>query len=71
RCPGVPWVPVFGALACVAQMVSLPLKTWGRLVIWMAVGLGIYLLYSRRRAQERRALPGPGARAETAVPIGG
>jgi APA family basic amino acid/polyamine antiporter len=71
RCPGVPWVPVFGALACVAQMVSLPLKTWGRLVIWMALGLGIYFLYSRRRAREQRAVRGPGARAGTAIPIGG
>jgi APA family basic amino acid/polyamine antiporter len=71
RCPGVPWVPVFGALACVAQMVSLPLKTWGRLVIWMALGLGIYFLYSRRRAREQRAVREPGARAGTAIPIGG
>jgi APA family basic amino acid/polyamine antiporter len=71
RCPGVPWVPIFGALACVAQMVSLPLRTWGRLVVWMALGLAIYLLYSRRRAQEQRAIRSAGARAETAVPIGG
>jgi APA family basic amino acid/polyamine antiporter len=71
RCPGVPWVPVFGALACVAQMVSLPLKTWARLVVWMALGLAIYLLYSRRRAQERRGMRDSAARAETAVPIGG
>jgi APA family basic amino acid/polyamine antiporter len=71
RCPGVPWVPVFGALACVAQMVSLPLKTWGRLVVWMALGLGIYLLYSRRRAHEQRVIRSRNARAETAVPIGG
>jgi APA family basic amino acid/polyamine antiporter len=71
RCPGVPWVPAFGALACVAQMLALPLRTWGRLVVWMALGLGIYLLYSRRRAQEQRIIRSTGARAETAVPIGG
>jgi APA family basic amino acid/polyamine antiporter len=66
---------VLGALACVAQMVSLPLKTWGRLVIWMALGFAVYFLYSRRRAHERRqvreAEAGTGAPAGTAVPIGG
>jgi len=77
RCPGVPWVPILGALACVAQMVSLPLRTWGRLVVWMALGLAIYFLYSRRRAQQQRAMrdagtrAGAGARAEPAVPMGG
>ncbi len=71
RCPGVPWVPILGALACVAQMVSLPLKTWARLVVWMALGFVIYLLYSRGRARRRREVLEGGAPAETAVPIGG
>ena len=71
RCPGVPWVPALGALACVAQMVSLPLKTWGRLVVWMALGFAIYFLYSRRRAHERRQGREAEAPAGTAVPIGG
>jgi APA family basic amino acid/polyamine antiporter len=71
RCPGVPWVPILGALACVAQMVSLPLKTWARLVVWMALGFVIYLLYSRGRARGRREALEGGALAETAVPIGG
>ncbi len=71
RCPGVPWVPILGALACVAQMVSLPLKTWARLVVWMALGFVIYLLYSRGRARRRREVLEGGALAETAVPIGG
>jgi hypothetical protein len=37
----------------------------------MALGLAIYLLYSRRRAQEQRDMRDSKARAETAVPIGG
>ena len=69
RVPGVPWVPVLGALACIAQMVSLPWATWERLIIWMVLGFAVYLLYSRQRArvrrQERAAL------AEAAAPIGG
>ncbi len=51
RTPWVPWVPVLGALACIVQMVSLPLPTWERLIIWMAAGLVVYFLYSRRRAR--------------------
>jgi APA family basic amino acid/polyamine antiporter len=54
RVPGVPWVPVLGALACVAQMVSLPWATWERLLIWMGLGFAVYFLYSRQRARGRR-----------------
>jgi len=53
RTPGVPWVPVLGALACIVQMVSLPLSTWERLIIWMALGLMVYFLYGRRRSRQR------------------
>jgi APA family basic amino acid/polyamine antiporter len=52
RTPGLPWVPVLGALICIVQMVSLPRSTWERLIIWMAVGLVIYFLYGRTRARK-------------------
>jgi basic amino acid/polyamine antiporter, APA family len=55
RTPGVPWVPVLGALICIVQMVSLPRSTWERLIIWMAAGLVIYFLYGRSRARSRTA----------------
>ncbi len=55
RVPWVPWVPVLGALACIVQMVSLPLSTWERLIIWMGIGLVIYFLYSRRNVRNRVA----------------
>ena len=51
RAPWVPWVPVLGALACIVQMVSLPLSTWERLIIWMMLGLVVYFLYGRRRSR--------------------
>ncbi|HEU4563777.1 MAG TPA: amino acid permease [Gemmatimonadaceae bacterium] len=54
RTPGMPWVPILGALACLAQMVGLPWTTWERLIIWLALGLAVYFLYSRRRAAEVR-----------------
>jgi basic amino acid/polyamine antiporter, APA family len=49
RTPGVPWVPIGGALVCLAQMVGLPLATWERLFIWLAIGLLIYVTYGMRR----------------------
>jgi APA family basic amino acid/polyamine antiporter len=54
RVPGVPWVPVLGALVCLVQMASLPWATWERLIVWLVLGLGVYFGYSRRRARWRR-----------------
>jgi len=50
RTPGLPWVPILGTLFCLAQMISLPVQTWVRLVIWLAIGMAIYFTYGRRRA---------------------
>ena len=48
RTPWVPFVPIAGALICLAQMVGLPLATWERLLIWLAIGLVVYFSYSWR-----------------------
>jgi len=45
RTPFVPLVPILGAGICMVQMYSLPLDTWLRLIIWMAIGLVIYFTY--------------------------
>jgi APA family basic amino acid/polyamine antiporter len=50
RTPGVPWVPIAGAVICLAQMVGLPLATWERLLIWLVIGLVAYFAYGRRHA---------------------
>ncbi len=47
RCPGVPLVPILSVLTCFSQMLGLPLDTWIRLIVWMALGLVIYFMYSR------------------------
>jgi APA family basic amino acid/polyamine antiporter len=57
RTPGVPWVPVAGAVICLAQMVGLPLATWERLVIWLAAGLVVYFFYSRPRLSGQASTP--------------
>jgi APA family basic amino acid/polyamine antiporter len=62
RVPGVPYVPVLGALICLVQMASLPWATWERLLVWLGLGLAIYFMYSRRRAREKLgAAAGAGA----------
>jgi len=71
RTPGMPWVPILGALICVSQMAGLPLATWVRLVVWLAVGLAIYFGYGRRSAARMRggliATPRPGRPARSEV----
>jgi APA family basic amino acid/polyamine antiporter len=45
--PLVPYVPILGALFCAYLMASLPVVTWIRFVVWMAIGLVIYFSYGR------------------------
>jgi APA family basic amino acid/polyamine antiporter len=58
RTPWVPFVPIAGAVICLAQMVSLPFETWERLAVWLLIGLAIYFLYGRHRANPNAA-PAP------------
>jgi APA family basic amino acid/polyamine antiporter len=55
RTPGMPWVPILGALACLVQMASLPWPTWERLLVWLAAGFLVYFGHGRRRAAALRA----------------
>jgi basic amino acid/polyamine antiporter, APA family len=50
RCPWVPAIPLLGMLTCVVLMLSLPLLTWVRFVVWFAIGLLIYIFYSRKHS---------------------
>jgi APA family basic amino acid/polyamine antiporter len=47
RCPFVPLFPVLGICLCGGLMLSLPLITWIRFFVWLAIGLAIYFLYGR------------------------
>jgi basic amino acid/polyamine antiporter, APA family len=50
RTPLVWVVGPLGMIVCAAQMFGLPLDTWIRLFVWMAIGLVIYFAYSRHHS---------------------
>jgi len=54
RTPWVPVVPILGILICGYMMYGLPVDTWLRLAIWMALGLVIYFVYGRRHSALNR-----------------
>ncbi|QYM79684.1 amino acid permease [Horticoccus luteus] len=54
RTPWFPLVSTLGVLTCVGQMCMLPLDTWLRLAIWMAIGFAVYFGYSVRHSTLRR-----------------
>jgi basic amino acid/polyamine antiporter, APA family len=51
RTPWVPVVPILGAAICLTQMIALPIDTWLRLIVWMALGFLIYFLYGMKRSK--------------------
>jgi APA family basic amino acid/polyamine antiporter len=51
RTPMVPLVPILGVATCLFMMVFLPMDTWIRLLVWMLIGLDIYLVYGVKHSQ--------------------
>jgi APA family basic amino acid/polyamine antiporter len=50
RAPAIWFVAPAGAFVSFAMMAFLPIDTWLRLVIWLALGLAIYFLYGIRHS---------------------
>ena len=69
RAPGMPWVGIAGVLVCIYLMAVLPLATWRRLLVWLAIGLSIYFLYGRRNVARTRAARPAGATVSGADPV--
>ncbi|HUB20675.1 MAG TPA: amino acid permease [Acidobacteriaceae bacterium] len=51
RCPGGPVLPVLSIIFCALLMAGLPIMTWLRFFVWLAIGLVIYFFYSRHRSE--------------------
>jgi len=62
KAPWSPFVPVASAVASLVLMLSLPGQTWTRLIVWMAVGIGIYFAYGYRRSELAEPAMRTGAR---------
>jgi APA family basic amino acid/polyamine antiporter len=61
RVPGVPFTPLISVVACFYLMYQLPGITWLRFVLWLVLGLIIYVLYGYRNSALRRAAEGASA----------
>ncbi len=51
RVPLVPLVPILSIVCCLILMMGLPLLTWIRFFVWLAIGMVIYLVYSRHHTE--------------------
>ena len=53
KTPLVPLVPILGIGISLGLMLSLPWSTWLRLIVWLIVGMAIYLGYGRSHSRLR------------------
>jgi basic amino acid/polyamine antiporter, APA family len=54
RTPAMPLVPVLGIGMSLLLMLSLPVDTWIRLLVWLVIGQIIYFTYGRQHSALRR-----------------
>ena len=57
KTPFVPLIPVLGIITCLFMMVFLPADTWIRLLIWMVIGLDVYILYGFKNSKLQTKKP--------------
>ncbi|BBZ06746.1 amino acid permease [Mycolicibacterium doricum] len=50
KVPFVPLLPIAAIIACVWLMLNLTGLTWIRFLVWMAIGVVVYVLYGRRHS---------------------
>ncbi len=53
RCPGMPYIPILGIISCMALMLGLPIVTWMRFFVWMAIGIVIYFSYGFQNSKNK------------------
>lgn len=57
RAPWMPFTPIAGIVISLGLMAGLPLATWIRLFVWLAIGLVIYFMYGRFHSRVQHGLP--------------
>ncbi len=50
RVPFVPALPILAIASCLVLMASLTVENWIRFFVWLAIGLVVYFVYSRKRS---------------------
>jgi APA family basic amino acid/polyamine antiporter len=50
KAPWVPLLPLCGILSCFALMLSLPVLTWIRFIVWLGIGLILYAQYGYKHS---------------------
>jgi APA family basic amino acid/polyamine antiporter len=55
RVPFVPVVPLLSIACCLLLMMGLPLVTWIRFVVWLLIGLLVYMVFGRKHSTLRTA----------------
>lgn len=48
--PLVPILPIISVASCLFLMVNLPLKTWIYFGVWLAIGVVVYFVYSKKHS---------------------
>jgi APA family basic amino acid/polyamine antiporter len=51
RAPGSPIVPLLGMGFCLYLMLSLPLITWLRFLVWFVIGMAVYVFYGHSHSR--------------------
>ena len=51
RSPYSPLFPALGMISCGALMAFLPAQTWWRFLIWLMIGIIVYLVYSKQHSK--------------------
>jgi APA family basic amino acid/polyamine antiporter len=53
RVPFVPWFPLISIVLCAGLMTGLTVITWIRFIVWLGIGMAIYVFYGRRHSEFR------------------
>ncbi|MBI2927496.1 MAG: amino acid permease [Verrucomicrobia bacterium] len=68
KTPAVWFVAPMGALSALYLMISLPWRTWERLIVWFLIGMAVYFLYGVRKSKLAKSPP-PGVGASPGKPL--